>query len=385
MVPNDFDRRLSDVIARVAEDIPNDTDLWPAVRQRAMASTERIRALPKRQPWRAINTAVAVLVVVALAVGALAIFHNAPAHGSTGGQIVPINTTIVVAGVQLTVRDAYADATRTIVTYSTPFDRDPSPAARPLYDTVLLDAQGQVYTMLGVGGSGSKDTHINLFTTIYAPLPADALSHTQHLIFRVKQVNYPPATDGPTTHVVKGPWDVAFTITPAAAHAFALKSAPLTLNGITIQPVRVDWVAPETESLSLDGNADVARLELHLSGLPPAALLDHAINFGLLQQPTGSALMTLTLSDGTVLHAMFSNPLHPTLRFGVDLADNLDVTQPIGGDGSIDVELMFLGYRHQTSGTAQLRISGVDIAYLTPTATSDHIVLGPWTFTIPVG
>jgi hypothetical protein len=64
--------------------------------------------------------------------------------------------------------------------------------------------------------------------------------------------------------------------------------------------------------------------------------------------------------------------------------DDLAVTQPIGGDGTIDLELLFLGSRQPTTGSAQLSIPGVDIAYLTTTSTTDHIVMGPWTFTIPV-
>jgi hypothetical protein len=387
-----FEDRVRALLAHTAEAIPDDTDLTERVRQaHARAIRGMGRGIGRAAGPRHVLATVAAVVVVALLAGVLTFVRPGgtgwPAGGPTAtatlqqvvvmppdcGQLAPdslpppygtVDHSIAVGrsashhGITITIDRAYADATQTVITYHMQTNLNP-----PLpVSAVLMDAQGHRYVELkGSWGIQSGGQYV------FSPLPPEESGTPQALTFFTQQMQSITGREA----VVDGPWEIPFTLTPAAGIAVALSNAPVTHNGLTIQPLRLD-VAPAGGAL--DGQPGGARLVVRLSGLAPSMLPSDIPSFdsvfvdgdGVPTAACGGGLLVLVRPNGQQILPGFVQPLEQT----------------IGPSGTADVEVLF--YAPMLAGTSlTLYVDRVG-AQLAGKDTFQWIS-GPWAFRLSTG
>lgn len=178
-----------------------------------------------------------------------------PDHSTVVGRQVNMH------GVTLQITHAYADATRTVVSYRV----SPDPATTLVLVT-LTDAQGAHYPFMR---GGWQRGHDGLFE--FAPLPQAALATPQTLTFTAENMDtsIPTGAGTPTSGTpTVGPWRITFDLTPVAGQSFTLSSQPIEHSGVSVQPLRLDVAPPGG---GLDGLAGGARLIVRISGLDARA------------------------------------------------------------------------------------------------------------------
>ncbi|HEU4783092.1 MAG TPA: DUF4179 domain-containing protein, partial [Ktedonobacterales bacterium] len=359
--------------------------------------------------WHGLVTVSAAAVVVALLAGVLAFVHPGgllrPAGGVTGTSTVtatatPISTksTIVpitcrptasppatsgtvvdhsvavgraasIHGITITIDRAYADATQTVITYHLQTTINPPLPALP----VLLDAQGHRYAE--ISGDWDIDHGGN---AIFTPLPSEELGTPQRLTFFTQQMRLANPTGSGA--FVDGPWQISFTLTPAAGTAQMLNIAPLTHNGLTIQPLRLDIAPPGG---GLDGATGGARVVVRISGLAPGMPLINLLRFDTLFDlgggggyGCGGSILELAPPNGQPLVPGNVRVLGQTVPI-TDAEQQPAYTETVGPSGAADVEAVFYTPIPLGAGVTlymdrvMAQIAGAD---------KPERVSGPWTF-----
>lgn len=404
----EFEDRLRTLLTRAAEAMPTDTDMSARVRQAHARGTRMTSGLSGIGPRHGLATVAAVLVVALLA-GLLVFAHPGgslrPAGGVTGKSTAtastgptqgvvpppcrsddppanpplpsgtPVDHSVAVGryaslhGITITIDRAYADATQTVITYHAQTNVN---STMP-YIPVLIDAQGHRYGMFS-GGWDIKHGG----TLIFAPLPTEELGTPQQLTFFTQQMQ--PVGSTALSTLVDGPWQISFSLTPAAGSSVALSNAPLTRNGLTVQPLRLD-VAPVGGGL--DGATGGARVIVRLSGLTPSIQLSILSGFdtnlfldGASSSSCGGGKLELVLPNGQHVMPGFVYPL------GLDAPTTLaeqqaPPVQTVGPSGSVDLEALF--YVPVSAGTG-LGLYVDHVNALVAGAARSTPVSGPWEF-----
>ncbi len=180
--------------------------------------------------------------------------------------------------------------------------------------------------------------------------------------------------------MVDGPWQIPFNLTPAAGTAGALSNTPLTHNGLTIQPLRLD-VAPGGGGL--DGVAGGARVVVRVSGLAPGMHLRDLSGFnpgdglnGYGSGGCGGGTLLLVLPNGQQIAPSYVHSLGQTVPV-TPAEDQAALAQTVGPSGTADLEALF--FAPIPAGTnVTLYVDHVP-AQFAGAATSSQIS-GPWEF-----
>ncbi len=139
-------------------------------------------------------------------------------------------------GTTFTVRvlQSYADPTRTSIVYKMSTNGNYSTVS----DGNLIDASGNDYHP--IQSSGDENQHAY---AVYQPLPAQSLQSTQHMTLDVTNlvVFGRLANHQQCISSLNGSWETTFTVTPVTGTMQTLDVAAQTHNGITIQPVSLNW------------------------------------------------------------------------------------------------------------------------------------------------
>ncbi|HEU5441234.1 MAG TPA: hypothetical protein VFU88_18255 [Ktedonobacterales bacterium] len=413
-VPDQFEDRLRTLLARAAEAIPPDTDVFEHVRQAHARGTHRSRVAGSRP----VLATIAAVLVVALLAGALTFARpggplrppgvtGTPTTAATATAASPIvivppicdasgsnepvfpvgprvdhsvaiSGQVSVHGITLTLDRAYADATQTVITYHI------QPGAnlpQPEYP-LLLDAQGSryanFYSSSGQGGGG---------IAIFAPLPPEQLGTPQMLTFFTQRMRSVPqqyqVPTPPAVTLVDGPWQIPFTITPVAGTSVALSNAPATHNGLTIQPLRLDVAPPGGD---LDGASGGERVLLRLSGLAPGMHLSDAANVGqafilagTASSSCGGGTLALVLPDGQPILPGLVQPVGLIVAT-TDAEVQAQRAQTVGPSGTVDLEAVF--YAPIPAGTS-VTLYFDDVRAQVAGVHKSTSVQGPWQFQLP--
>lgn len=393
----EFEDRLRTLLARAAEVIPADTDLSARVRH-AHAQGMRRGGAGGGASSRHLLATIAAVLVVGLLAGVLTFARpgrsRQPVGGVTGAstttattvstQVIvppicrpldpstppsvatpdgtPIDHSVAIGrhaslnGITLTIDRAYADTTQTIVSYHMQTNINPP---LPYTGVFLSDALGHHYVSYSSSWSMDRGG-----TFVFPPLPPEKLSTPQTLTFVAPQMLLPnPTKPGPGANV-DGPWQITFSLTPVAGTSVALHSTPLTRNGLTVQPLRLD-VAPAGGGL--DGATGGARAVVRLSGLVPGGQLSDLSFDAILTLGGGSSsncgggLLELVLPNGRQIMPGFVHPLEQT----------------VSSSGTVDLEaLFFTPIPSGTRITLYLDRLPVQIAG----AAKSTQISGPWEF-----
>lgn len=369
----EFEERLRALLADTAEAIPADADLTARVLQADTQGSHRTRAggvAGVWLQWHGLVTVSAAVVVVALLAGVLAFVHPGgllrPAGGVTGTstttataaptttiepiQCMPMTSPPTISGslvdhsvavgrvaslhgITITIDRAYADATQTVITYHLQTTINPPLPALP----VLLDAQGHRYE--AVSGDWSIDHGGN---AIFTPLPSEELGTPQRLTFFTQQMRLANPTGSGA--LVDGPWQVSFTLTPAAGTSHALSNAAVTHNGLTIQPLRLD-VAPAGGGL--DSATGGVRVVVRISGLAPEMPLINLLSFDTFSDlgggggfGCGGGILELVEPNGQQVVPGNVRVLRQTVPI-TDAGQQAANAETVGPSGTADVEAVF--------------------------------------------
>lgn len=410
---SEFEERLRALLADTAEAIPADADLSARVLQASTQAAHHSRAGGAASAWlqwHGLMTVSAAVVVVALLAGVLAFVHpggllrpvggvNSTPTSTTTATAAPTPTSALVTcpdlpsppinhatlvdhsvavgraaslhGITITIDRAYADASQTVISFHLQTTVNPPMPVLP----VLRDAQGRRYE--AVGNSWGVDVGGRV---LFTPLPPDELGAPQRLTFFTQQMQQSNPT-GPGA-VVDGPWQISFTLTPVAGTSRALRNAPLTQNGLTIQPVRLD-VAPAGGGL--DGARGGVRVVVRFSGLAPGMPLENLRNFDFSYDLSsvgganscGGAVLALAQPNGQQLAPGSVSVLGQTVPSTLAEQQASPYAQTVGPSGTAEVEAMF--YTPMPPGAnVTLYIDHV----LAQVAGADKAaqISGPWTF-----
>ena len=411
------DEMLPPEVLRLEEKLLADGAAWRRQAPAIEAVNERVRAIPatarpmriatpyaatlgdlpeRPAPIRSHHRArtvwafLSVAVVTALLGGLIMWSESPPAQNTAVG-----NGSVTVDGITVTVTGSYADATRTLVTYkvSATGQQTSGPDAFP----VLSDASGHRYAAFngGVGFSPSASTGEFEFV----PLPSDQLGKPQTLILSIHTFTSPGFNGRP----IYGPWRVRFHVTPAVGSSPPVGQQTALAGGITIQLEHVD-IAPN--AVPADGIPGGVRALLRLSGLPSDAALLNIVKFNsqIVSEtnpgPNDSSIslgpgimngqaLTLTTADGTTFSPAVVLPLvnHEAETF----TDPATFSLVVGPTRTVEIEVLFSGtFSTSTTADARLTIAGIDVTppNFPPNSTNSSIpqrvIMGPWTFALPV-
>jgi hypothetical protein len=404
----DFEDRVRALLAHAAEAIPAETDLTERVRQAHARDDLGRRGGAARS--RHVLATVAAVVVVALLAGVLTFVHPGGAVWPIGRptatatapspQVVvppvcvppgppsnptppagtPVDHSVAVGrrashhGITITIDRVYADATQTVITYHMQTTLNPPFPAAP----ILIDAQGHRYGMLWAAGTPSGGGNV-----IFNPLPPEELGTPQTLTFFTQQMQ-PANSTGPGA-MVDGPWQIPFRLTPTAGTSVALRNAPVTRNGLTIQPLRLD-LAPAGGGL--DGATGGARVCVRFSGLAPGMHLTDLPNFGTFfdlgggsSAALGVGTLVLVLQGGQQIVPGVVYPLGQIVP-ATPAEEQAPAAQTVGPSGTADVEALF--YVPLPAGTSVTLYLDHVPAQLAGAAALQPIS-GPWAFRLSTG
>jgi len=395
----EFEDRLRTLLARTAEAIPADTDLSARVRQVNARDTRRAGGAG---PRHVLATVAAVLVVALLAsvlafvrLGAPALpgggtarptaapfpvvvpptcgpfgpDNPPPPPGPLVDHSVAVGRSASLHGITITIDRAYADATQTVITYHMQTSLNP-----PLPSTsVLMDAQGRRYPMI----LGNWDIQ-RAGNVVFAALPPEELSTPQTLTFFTQQMLLDDPT-GPGA-MVDGPWQISFSLTPVAGASVPLSTTPVTHNGLTIQPVRLDLAAAGG---GLDGATGGARVVVRLSGLAPSMRLFALPAFNTVfalggggSIGCGGGALLLVLPSGRQMAPGFVHPLGQTVPL-TPAEQQAVQAQTVGPSGTADLEALF--YMPIPAGTS-VTLYVDHVAAQVAGAAEPEQIRGPWEF-----
>ncbi|HET9109704.1 MAG TPA: DUF4179 domain-containing protein, partial [Ktedonobacterales bacterium] len=300
----------------------------------------------------------------------IALAANPPDHSIAVGRSASDK------GITITLQRVYADATQTVVTFTT------SPDGGALaFNAALYDAAGARYRPFSEGGSRLSNGQF-LNRLVFQPLQQSDLGAPQRLTFRVTSVMGPPYSGAST---VKGTWNIPFTMTPEAGTAIPLSLPAQTHDGITIQLEEMD-VAPAGGGL--DGQSGGVRVRYRISNLPAAASVGAVLSYPTSFVETNASsvsgpgslachnLLTLRLANGHVTVPGAIVPVAPVASGDV-------LRQPVGVGGTVEVEAIF--FAPAPTGSVTFTINNVAIIEWRD-GKSDYVraAQGPWTFTLPL-
>lgn len=377
-----FSEKLREALSQIAEDIPEQTDLFPRISQRLREQQRQsLRQEQQQQQWprqkifkqKKLRLAVALISLILLLSGfASAIprlfqwLGDQPLQTITLDHATTIHRQVSDQGIILWLDQAYADGARTAVTFHVTSSSSLQPI--PL-EPVLTDAAGQTYQ--GIDGRQDKSNGLAEFL----PLSLPQLRHSQLLTFTVHQMHL----SGYNTHgqLVIGTWTIAFRITPQVGRLLTIQVAPLTRSGVTIQPSQLE-LAPSG-----------IRLFLRISGLAPTTSLLTLTQFATRQgydgtTPDGGKFGTGSTGEGALLQFRLPNGqvLEP-VRVDAQSPDGRLLTsdRAVGSTGTAMLEVLFFTVPPSTQNPVTLTIDHVHIALLGNTTTPNE-ANGPWTFLI---
>lgn len=402
-----IERRLPDLLRETAEQVSQEVDLRQRIAARLLAQPGPTQAnhhrqhmphnagdQPMNQPMprprlAALQSRPALLMAALIAVLVLASafafarplvlswFGDSSLQSIALQDGTPINRSVKVQGVTLTLDDGYADAARTVLTMhfdsgDTKREFSPAPDIRPR----LVDAQGTVYTPFA-SSQLNEDALME-----FSPLPSDALGTPQELTFVIDEMSSNPSNPQNQGAIVTGPWQIAFQLTPQAGHAIALDVAPETHGGITLQPERLDLTPAGV------------RLLVRESGLPPDTVVFSVKHFAthlddILACPPGQgvcgslggsgdgARMQLAAPGGQTLVPGWVNVVSPAPQDGVPINQ-----QAVGPSGTAEIEFLFFSPVKDPRGTARVTFDEVRFASATGPSAPEQSIPGPWSFTL---
>jgi hypothetical protein len=306
-----------------------------------------------------------------------------------------------VGDITLSVSQSYADATRTLVRFHT----NRIDAAYPTW-LALIDSQGNRYPSL----TANVAYHIHTEGFIeFAPLPASVLGVEQQLILYAPEMFDPQ--DANSRIVATGPWSTCFHVIPQRGVRRTLDIAPVTSNGVTIQPHRLE-VAPSGSPL--DNIAGGARITVTVSGLNPATSVRWLQNFkGVME--TGPQTPPFTETTGkeqypgpgqvslgvlgtagpvipTGLYVPTTTPRASEIKGGVaggPTGSEVETMQrqTVGKSGAIDLQLIFFGPLALSSdgATTPLSFTALPITIVQPDGSyNEGVLVGVWQFQVPL-
>ncbi|MDQ2905796.1 MAG: DUF4179 domain-containing protein [Chloroflexota bacterium] len=381
MPEHDFISSMQAALQEVATDIPEDTDLFPRIRQHLLL--ERVlksRPTPLWRQRRFVLTSgflvAAVLIFSGFTLVAPALFSwlgDPSLKQITLDHATPINRQVTVHGISLHLDQAYADAARTAITYHVISSSSVAPG--PLF-FILTDDHHQTYSH--IVGAQFRDQALLEF----APLAPDVLNHRQILTFTVKSMIIRSATGRPVT-TLDGIWSITFPLQPLLDRSVKLTSLPLVQQGLAIEPLQLDF-APTG-----------ARLLLQISGLAPGTSVNMLAEFATHIEISGisptdhmglslsdgaiidGALLQLRLPDGSVLVPAVVQPWDSTADAAISPTSQ---EQPVGVSGKVLLQVLFFTALPVTQGPAMLTVGQVHIA---PVSAKHYTkVPGPWTFSL---
>ena len=351
--------------------IMNDTLLTPAPSRAAT-----------RARWMGIGSVAAVILVVLLA-----LFVFQPFHGNVGGKQPQLTATqsaltagplgaVTVKGTTFTIDQIFANATHTELSVLTDDGLSPEcgpPATCPANNFSITDKQGnQVGCTSYTSAANSRDAVAEC-----APLPPQDLGHSVALTIRVYAMG--DASKADSKHITVGPWQVTVTTTTTApAYSAVPAIAPMTYQGITIQPIIVMAAIDDGRSHEFaDGGI---YLQLHIDGThsPYAACLG-MFNF-VSANGGGSATGPQGIDAAVTLPG--AQPVGPSVATRIALTPNvLPQNCPTQGAGVNNEDLTYFMPLKMVPTQITLTIQQI---VLVSAASQDYFIPGPWRFTIPL-
>ena len=185
--------------------------------------------------------------------------------------------------------------------------------------------------------------------------------------------------------MVDGPWQISFTLTPVAGTSQALRSAPLTHNGLTIQPLRLD-VAPAGGGL--DGARGGVRVVVRFSGLAPGMPLENPGYFDISYDLSGvgganscgGGVLALVQPNGQQLVPGSVSVLGQTVPKTLAEQQVSPYAQTVGPSGTAEAEAGPLLHADAIRRRCHTRHGPTCGAYSSPGADKPEQISGPWTF-----
>lgn len=282
-------------------------------------------------------------------------------------------------GVTVTIQRVYADATQTVITYT-------SSSGYSAFEDTLDDASGARYGAFSGGGVRSANgQHMNV--EVFQPLPQSELGSPQQLTFRItKLMGQTSGSEGSPAPIVNGAWNIPFTVTPAAGMAIPLSLPAQTHDGVTIQLEELDIALAGG---GLDGQSGGVRVRYKVSNLPPTMLLSTVMEY-----PTYFATANSASGSGISTGAACHNLLTMQLANGqatvpgmitamASRAPGDMMIQQVGADGSAELEAVFFAPAAQGSVTVTINQMAIG-EFRDGNLTYTRIAQGPWVFTAPL-
>lgn len=375
MLNFDFTNTLRGALKRTAEDIPEQTNLLPQIRQQITRSAppqqRKMMFHQKRYRLAALLVA-ATLLISGFAYITPTVFQwlgDSSLQGITLDHATTINKQITVKGITLHVDQVYADAARTAITFHLSSTASSVPV--PTY-LVLTDTSGQIYPAIegrSVNGEALAE---------FAPLASDTQS--QVLTLTIRQMHLSNSGRG---QLVAGIWQIRFPIIPLVGYSLPIASESLIHNGIAISPQRLD-IAPSG-----------TRLFVQISGLAPNTSQRALAQFAMSRMfqgtsPDGTGISSDAHSTGALLQLRLPNGqvLQPEWVYPVGLPDVTALGGPtpdqeVGATGKITLEVIFYTSLQGMKGSATLTMDHVNVSPLNG-GTIPQISNGPWIFSIPL-
>jgi hypothetical protein len=402
-----FERRVGELLAEAATQVPSDLDLHQRIFERLYAAGSRagLQAgaslpAPGRFPGsgtRRGHMALAGALVAALLVFSafafvrplmLSWFGDSSLRAIALQDGTVIDRSVTVQGITLHLEEGYADAARTVLTmhissenpkqsYS-PVPYPPAGTPLPDHGVRLLDASGNAY-MFFTSNQLNEDALWE-----FLPLPSEALGTPQELTFVVDAMSSQPSNPDNERAVVSGPWEITFRLKPQAGTVIALDIAPQTYGGITLLPERLDLTPAGV------------RLLVRESGLPPDTSVFSLKHFAtrlddVVACPPGQhvcargggtgdgASMQLRAPGGQTLVPGWVEVTSPAPQAGVPIG-----RQAVGPSGTAELAFLFFAPLKATSGTAHVTFDAVRLASTNP-EDDERSIPGPWVFDLPLG
>lgn len=372
---------------RTADTVPPDLDLAPDIMRQAAQRQRRLATNPMRasMPEWAYPVFAAVLVIALIVSGFTwarpLIFQwmgNGSLEHATLEHATTVNRSMTVAGITLHVEQAYADAALTAVTFH-------MTSAQASKTSFSMDGEALLV--------GADQTHYRAITSVgfndeylaeFEPMALDKLNFVQTLTLTLPSMRASGSQTGPGPSIV-GPWQITFRITPQVGRSITLDQTPVTHDGVTVQPLRLD-LAPAG-----------VRLLIRFSGLAPNTLrfgLKHFVTHqemgGILRNADGSGVgfSSSGTSDGGPLQLDGPNGqrlIPEWIALPDDLPpDEQDVSlgrQVVGPSGSLVLSVLFFTPLSAQNGVARLTLDQVDVAIVDAHGNeAERLRNGPWTF-----
>ncbi len=375
-------------LKEAAEDIPEDTNLFPRIRQHLLSEhASMYRSTPFWQKRRLSLVSGLLVAAVLLFSGFTfvlpALFNwlgDPSLQQITIDHATTINRQVTVHGITLHLDQAYADAARTAITFHMVSSSKVAPHPFP---PVLTDEHNQINRYI-VGQQFRSQALVE-----FAPLAPDVLNHRHTLTFTIRtmiiqnttSVSEPiQNTTSASEPTLDGIWSITFQLQPLIDHSVRLTNPPLVHHGLAIKPLQLDF-APSG-----------ARLLIQINGLAPDTSQDTVAKFMTLIQinglspdlistssglSSGGAFLQLRLPDGRILVPAMVQPWDSTADAAIIPTTH---ERAVGANGKVIIQVLFFTTLPTSQKAATLTI---DQLYNSPVSAENYTtVTGPWTFPI---